>query len=216
MRKIILLVLLFPLVAVAQTPARYDQPAITTTSNPVQPGALPNVLAVTNATIAVCGFPATLVQGMCTNTITTYTDSTLSTACPSTAQLTAPGTKNCVPTSGLQGSFGFWYDASTQTHMTYTIKTNWGTFGPYDILIPVGGASAGNPAGPAFAVNIANSSVNAFAADPNITINPTTHNLSSPALNSVAYVLPSFTRGGTDIGDEINKAYAALPATGGT
>lgn len=129
-----ILLLLAPLAAVAQNPARYDMPSLTTIPAQVPLGSLPNLLAVTNATVAVCQYPAVLSGGMCTNTITTYTDSTLSMACPSTAQLTAPGTSVCISTSGLQGSFGFWYNAATQTHMTYTIKTSWGTFGPYDIL----------------------------------------------------------------------------------
>jgi len=132
-KKLILLLLLSPLAA-AQIPARYDLPTVTTTSNPVPPGSLPNVLAVTNANVSVCGFPATITAGVCTNKIITYTDSSLSTPCPSTAPLTAPGSTACISTTGLQGTFGFWYNAATQTHITYTVKASWGTFGPYDIL----------------------------------------------------------------------------------
>jgi|SRR5579885_320387 len=120
-------------VAAAQTPARIDQP-IWTTPGVVPTGSLPTMLANTQATISVCGYPAVLSGGsgshtMCTNTITTYTDSTLATACPSTAQLTAPGTNVCISTTGLQGNLGFWYDASANSHITYTIKTSYGTFG---------------------------------------------------------------------------------------
>ena len=42
--------------------------------------------------------------------------------------------------------------------------------------------AAGNPAAPAFAVQLANSGVTSFQADPNITINPTTHNFTAPAI----------------------------------
>src|SRR6185312_166195 len=124
MKRLILLLLLAPFAAFAQSPARYDLPVLITTPAQVPVGSLPNLLAVTNATIAVCGFPATMSNGMCTNTVTTYTDSTLNTACPSSSQLTAPGTTVCVPTTGLQGALGFWYDAAANSHLTYTVKTS--------------------------------------------------------------------------------------------
>jgi hypothetical protein len=38
---------------------------------------------------------------------------------------------------------------------------------------------------------------------------------SANTLNGIAYVLPALTRGGIDIGDELNKAYASLPSNGG-
>lgn len=134
--KILAIAILFltlPIIGAAQAPARFDMPILPTTPATTPIGTMPPVLAVINATVAVCGYPATIVGGMCTNTITTYTDSTLSTACPPTAQLTQQGSNACVSTTGLQGGFGFWYDASIQTHFTYTVKTKWGTFGPYDI-----------------------------------------------------------------------------------
>lgn len=134
MRKLLLiLALLSPALLFAQTPARFDLPVLTTTPATTPPGNQPPLYAVINATVNVCGYPATMSGGVCTNKVTTYTDSTLSTPCPSTAQLTAPGSSACISTTGLQGALGFWYDASTQTHMTYTISTSWGNFGPYDI-----------------------------------------------------------------------------------
>jgi len=68
-KKLILLLLLSPLAA-AQIPARYDLPTVTTTSN-LSAGSLPNVLAVTNANVSVCGFPAAITAGVCTNKIIT-------------------------------------------------------------------------------------------------------------------------------------------------
>lgn len=47
------------------------------------------------------------------------------------------------------------------------------------VATPFGGG-AGNPAPPQFAVQLANLGVNAFTADPNITINATTHTLATP------------------------------------
>lgn len=142
MKKLLAILLLLPSLAFAQTAARFDLPVLTTTPAQVPVGSLPDLLAVTNATIAVCGYPATMSGGMCTNTITTYTDSTLATACPSTAQLTAPGTSVCISTTGLQGAFGFWYDSSANSHLTYTVKTSWGTYGPYDIAVSGGSVAS--------------------------------------------------------------------------
>lgn len=146
MRKLLLFCLLLPISVLAQTAARYDLPILTTISSNTPPNTLPPLDAITNAQIAVCGFPATLSAGMCTNTISTYTDASLTTVCPSSAQLTYNGTNVCVSTSGLQGQFGFWYNASANGHLTYTVKTTWGTFGPFDILAPTGtGGGGGSP-----------------------------------------------------------------------
>ena len=176
MKKLLFLVLLAPLSLFGQI-ARYDMPVLPTTPHTVPVGSLPTVLAVTNATVSVCNYPATIVSGMCTNKITTYTDSTGTTACPSTAQLTAPGSSVCTSTTGLQGALGFWYGA-TSTHITYTVKTPWGAFGPYDISPSIG--AAGNPAAPGLALQFANSGASAFQADSNFTWNPTLHVMSMP------------------------------------
>jgi len=177
MKKLLLLALLAPFSLFGQT-ARYDMPVLPTTPHTVPVGSLPAVLAVTNATVSVCAFPATIFAGMCTNKITTYTDSTGTTACPATAQLTAPGSSVCTSTTGLQGALGFWY-AATSTHLTYTVKTTWGAFGPYDISPSIG--AAGNPAAPGFAVQFANSGASAFQADSNVTVDPAKHTFNAAA-----------------------------------
>ena len=162
----------------AQTATRYDMPSLTTTPAQVPVGSLPQLLAVTNATIAVCGFPATMSGGVCTNTITTYTDSTEATACPATAQLVPAGTIICVSTTGLQGAFGFWYDSVTNPHVTWTVKTKYGNFGPYDIKGPIGsgGGGGGSPASPNLSCQLNNSG--AFGGSNVCTINPTASTVS--------------------------------------
>ena len=45
-----------------------------------------------------------------------------------------------------------------------------------------GGSGGGVPAGPAFALQFANTSASTFQADPNITINPTTHVFTAPSI----------------------------------
>lgn len=135
-KTLAILALLCPLALFGQTAARYDLPALMTTPGNTPSGSLPALIAVKNATVSVCSYPATLVSGMCTNTITTYTGASEATACPSTAQLTMPGKTACVSQTDQQGSLGFWYDQAANAHVVYTVKTTWGTFGPYDISQP--------------------------------------------------------------------------------
>ena len=56
------------------------------------------------------------------------------------------------------------------------------THGP--VCVPNTGGAAGNPAGPSFAVNFANSAVNAFQGDPTFTVTPSIHDVEGN-LNSV-------------------------------
>ena len=169
----------------AQTATRYERPSLTTTPAQVPVGSLPQLLAVPNAIIAVCGFPATMSGGVCTNTITTYTDSTEATQCPSTAQLTPSGSSSCVSTTGLQGDCGFWYDAATNPHITWTVKSNYGSFGPYDITGPIGGGGGGvNPS----AIPLPN----CYYASAGSTCSPSTFTFSSPSLGSVSRPCPEW------------------------
>jgi hypothetical protein len=179
MRKLLLCLFLFPIAALAQTAARFDLPILTTISSATPSAAnLPPLYAITNAQVAICGYPATLSAGMCTNLVTTYTDSTLTGPCPTSAQLTPSGTKTCVSTTGLQGQFGFWYNATANPHLTYTIRVPWGVFGPFDVLQPVGaGGGGGAPNPPSQSIQLANSTINGFTSDPTITVNPVDHTM---------------------------------------
>jgi hypothetical protein len=80
-----------------------------------------------------------------------------------------------VSTTGLQGALGFWY-AGSSAHLTYTVKTTWGAFGPYDIAPSIG--AAGNPASPGGAQQYANLAGNSFFADPS-TLNALIYNVSN-------------------------------------
>ena len=92
--------------------------------------------------------------------------------CPSTAQLTPSGSSNCVSTTGLQGDFGFWYDAGTNPHITWTVKSGYGSFGPYDITGPIGGGGGGgSPGGSLFQFQFNNT---IFAGSPLFTYNTVT------------------------------------------
>jgi hypothetical protein len=120
---------------------RFDTLA-TTTNAACQPGSFCPLLAIPGATIKVCVAPA------CASTATTYTDITEVTACPGTAQLTAPSGANptqCVSLTDNQGNFGFWIAApgpgvSYNYYITLPFSAGASTFGPYP-LTPAGGGS---------------------------------------------------------------------------
>ena len=71
---------------------------------------------------------------------------------------------------------------------------------------------AANPAGPSFAVQLANSSVTAFQADSSITINPTTHTFTAPiaVVNSSVTLYPEWAGA---VGNGIHDDTAAFAAT---
>lgn len=83
--------------------------------------------------------PALLVPGSTVSvSVTTYTDATGVSQCPSTAPITLPGSALCQTTTGPQGQFGFWAPAGS---FTYRVTLPSGkSYGPYSVT--VGGASA--------------------------------------------------------------------------
>lgn len=111
--------------------ARYDSSA-TTIATPAPPGALPPLLAIPGAQVYVCTYP--VVGQSCGTPVTTYTDSTLTSACPVNQQLMPAGSISCTGLTDTQGNYGFWYNAGVNQHIQILIVSNWGTFGPYDIL----------------------------------------------------------------------------------
>lgn len=204
-KTLAILALLCPVALFGQTAARYDLPALMTTPGGPQTSAPPALLAVKNATVSVCSCnpnaqgvcQPTLVNGMCTNTITTYTGASEATSCPSTAQLTMPGKSTCQGQTDLQGNLGFWYDQVANPHVVYTVKTTWGTSGPYDISQPnatglplTGGTISGvlqiKPTNPAFGTPASNYSSGAYLASQwtGTTPNPMVGNLDFVALNA--------------------------------
>lgn len=96
------------------------------TSNSVIPG----------ATVAVCSHPATIVNGVCTNYATTYTDATLTTQCSTSGQVVLNGTNTCVGSSDSQGNWGIWIMGSHQYDYTYK-STAGQTYGPFTFTAPI-------------------------------------------------------------------------------
>jgi hypothetical protein len=85
--------------------------------------------------ISFCSAPANAVP--CTNKATTYTDSTLGTACPTSTQVVLDGTNACVATPDTQGNWGVWVPAG---QYTYTASIGAINFGPF--FVTAGSVSA--------------------------------------------------------------------------
>jgi hypothetical protein len=151
MRRLLLLLILFPLAAFGQA-SRYDQVVSTINQSAVQPGGMYPALYIPGSGIALCNAPANGVP--CTNLATTFTSGTGATACPLTPtpqQLTRPGSNLCVAGADAQGGFGAWLSPG---NYQYTITTTYGNFGPFDFSVgsSSGGGGGVNPGTPPFAV----------------------------------------------------------------
>jgi hypothetical protein len=137
------IVLLSCLTAVSQE-VRVDIPLLTTgPSVPGIPGPLPQALFVANATVAVCAHPSATYAACQASLVTTYTDGTGSTPCPTNAQLVQlPGT-TCTAISGFASNIGFWYPGGA---VDYWVVASYGTYGPYTVNSP----TAALPPSPTF------------------------------------------------------------------
>jgi hypothetical protein len=96
------------------------------------------VLAVTNATIQICNYSTSVA---CPSLVTTYTNSTAGTTCPTSAQLTpaiSTSTPTCTATVDSEGGFGAWLP---QGNYQYNVTTSYGTYGPYSLTTNGGGCN---------------------------------------------------------------------------
>lgn len=144
---VFLLLLMASGFAAGQVAPRVDVPLLTYGPNvPSSGGPLPQALFISGATVQVCTHPATLTS--CTP-ITTYTDATLGTPCPSNAQLTQLPSTTCTASAGTAGNVGFWYGGGT---VDYIVTTTYGPFGPFTVstysvgpYLPISGGSLTGP-----------------------------------------------------------------------
>jgi hypothetical protein len=88
--------------------------------------------------------------------------------------------------------------------------------GPLTVGTPSGGGTAANPAGPAYALNFANSGVTAFQGSSSLTFNPTTFTLSSAG----DFIVQAMESGPKVVYDPMSPAYdgglkAAIAGTSG-
>lgn len=160
MKRILLILALLPTFAFSQTAVRWDSTA-TTTGNPVNGAgnSLIPILGISNANVQMC----TVTTPACQVFLTTYTDSTEGTQCPSNAQLTRPNVFGCFSTADPQGNFGIWLAPGTT--FQFQINSTQGSFGPYTATSGggSGGGGGANPVGPG-TIQVANAGANAFVS----------------------------------------------------
>lgn len=138
MKKLLLFsALLFALPSFGQGVRSGDQFPITT-----QIKNAGTISTIPFSTINVCGYPANAVP--CTNKVTTYTDQTLGTACPTSIQVVLAGTNTCVATTDNLGNWGVWVNPGTYS-VTVTISTGQ-SYGPFWFSAG-GGGGGGVPGG---------------------------------------------------------------------
>jgi hypothetical protein len=85
-----------------------------------------NIQYVSSALISIYNAPCTSLP--CSTLATTYTDSTLATACPTSAQIVIQGSTSCTPATDPNGNWGAWIKPGQYCYST-TIGTS--TFGPF-------------------------------------------------------------------------------------
>jgi uncharacterized cupin superfamily protein len=175
-----------------------------TGANPVISVTTPGgpLMSVPNATISFCNVPANGVP--CTNKASTWTDSTLTTACPSSTQVVLDGSNVCVGSTDQYGNWGVWV-ASGQYAYTVTLPTGAST-GPFFVTAGGSGGSGVNPAAPGLATQFSNAAVSGLQTISNggvpfgyaSTPSPGVYNV--PVSNSVAGPRPAL--------DATNPIYA--------
>ena len=141
-----------------------------------------NWCEVGGKTVITAALPSTtLVQQSypkCTVSVYLTGTSTLATIYPTPSG----GTLGNPFTAATDGSFLFFADAGQ-----YDVTISGAGISPAKTFtdIQLGSSGGSVPAGPAYAVNFANSSVTAFQADSTITANPTTHALIAPIFTTI-------------------------------
>lgn len=129
------------LAILAISPAAFSQGISFGDQSPVfqvqAPGGI--VYSVPSSQINFCNSPANATP--CSNKVTTYTDATLATPCPTSNQIVLEGTTNCVANTDLFGQWRVWVPAG---NYSYTITLpNGSSTGPYSVTLASGGAPAG-------------------------------------------------------------------------
>ena len=127
--------------------ARVDIPLQTSGPNvPISGGPLPQALWVANAAAYLCTHPSTTLAACQAAPITTYTDSTEGTTCPTATPLVQLPGNTCTAATGTTANVGFWYGGGV---FDYWIVSSYGTYGPFsgnssNSALP---SSCGNPIG---------------------------------------------------------------------
>lgn len=118
---------------------RFDPSPVTTTNASCQQGQLCQLLAIPGSQIQLCNsYPACNGNGI------SYTDQTMTQACPPYAAVTLPGSALCQQTAGPQGQFGFW--VAPGQNIGFKVTTPQGsTYGPFPFTAPASASQSGLP-----------------------------------------------------------------------
>jgi hypothetical protein len=146
-RIAILTALILAAVSAFGQAARVDLPLLTAgPSVPISGGPLPQALWVANAAAYLCTHPSATLVACQAAPITTYTDSTEGTTCPTATPLVQLPGNTCTASTGTAANVGFWYGGGV---FDYWIVSSYGTYGPFsgnssNSALP---SSCGNPTG---------------------------------------------------------------------
>jgi hypothetical protein len=97
-------------------------------SVPISGGPLPQALWVANAAAYLCWHPSATLAACQAAPITTYTDSTEGTTCPTATPLVQLPGNTCTAATGTTANVGFWYGGGV---FDYWIVSSYGTYGPF-------------------------------------------------------------------------------------
>jgi hypothetical protein len=145
MKKAILIFFLFAAISAGFSQIRWDlgTPGSAGVVQVAGGAGYPPLYAVPGVSLAFCSYPAVISVpgGPCANVVATYTDLTLTTACPSNAQIVLQGTSTCVATGDANGNLGV--NLASGGLYSYTLTVSGVTVGPYTVTL--GTISGGGP-----------------------------------------------------------------------
>jgi predicted metal-binding membrane protein len=128
-RIAILTALILAAVSAFGQAVRIDIPLQTSGPNvPISGGPLPQALWVANAAAYLCTHPSATLVACQAHLITTYTDSTEGTTCPTATPLVQLPGNTCTAATGTTANVGFWYGGGV---FDYWIVSSYGTYGPF-------------------------------------------------------------------------------------
>lgn len=145
MKKLLLFVIFLPSLWAQSSPARWDIGGPVPGLSTISTGPIPYFIALTDGVkLNWCQYPANSIQGSpCTNYSPTYTDTTLTTACPSTQPIVLQNSNVCRTTSDAEGNLGVYVPAGIYT---YTLTDGSITYGPYVVTLGAGSGGGGGAA----------------------------------------------------------------------
>src|SRR5271156_5697566 len=137
------------------------------------------ISTISGTLISICAHPANAVP--CTNKVTTYTDITTATACPTSTQLVLSGTNSCVANTDPYGNWRAWVGPGTYD---FTVQFPTGqAYGPFTISTAAGGSGSILPTNNVF------TGTNNFTGGLFVNLNPVAATFGSFTVNDCVNVI---------------------------